>query len=327
MRDAITLFEQYSVGGVLKKQYIEENLELIGDDFLSDFTEAIIAKDTEKTLKHLAFLREKSLDVRLFLEQLLFFLRDRMKDSLQKITFGGYAELFAIFEGIYGRLKFSPDPFLLLETSTFRCIVSDFPIYGEPVAHPVVLSHPPSSLSSSRPDTHHSSPHPNPLQPSPPAPLPEGEGREGIINTIPLVSAHREGNVNLPSLSRGRVGDGVVGSETGHKMVPKSEASTVGGATGTFDFARFVEHIRTVPKRSFVGLGLRVSTYSEDGNTIVIHPDNDFNYQKLDTADVRLFLQETLDTLFGTGYAIDIRKRGAPKKASPSLVDDAMDIF
>lgn len=98
LRDAITLFEQYSVGGVLKRKYIEENLELIGEDFLSDFTEALIAKDSEKTLKNLAFLREKSLDVRLFLEQFLFFLRDRMKESLKKREFGSYAELFGMFE-------------------------------------------------------------------------------------------------------------------------------------------------------------------------------------------------------------------------------------
>lgn len=108
----------------MKRNYIEENLELIGDDFLSDFTEALVLKDVEKTLKNLAFLREKSLDVRLFLEQLLFSLRDRMKESLKKPDFGAYAELFEIFEGVYGRLKFSPDPFLLLETSAFRCIVA-----------------------------------------------------------------------------------------------------------------------------------------------------------------------------------------------------------
>ncbi len=124
LRDAITLFEQYSAGGVLKRKYIEENLELIGEDFLLAFVKALIEKDTDQTLAHLISLRDKSLDVRLFLEQLLFFLRDRMKDSLKKIEFSSYAQLFEIFEGIYGRLKFTPDPFLLLETSVFRCIAT-----------------------------------------------------------------------------------------------------------------------------------------------------------------------------------------------------------
>jgi hypothetical protein len=46
-----------------------------------------------------------------------------MKESLKKATFVGYTELFELFEGVYGRLKFSPDPFLLLETSVFRALV------------------------------------------------------------------------------------------------------------------------------------------------------------------------------------------------------------
>lgn len=225
----------------MKRKYIEENLELIGDDFLSDFTEALIAKDAEKTLKNLIFLREKSLDVRLFLEQLLFFVRDSMKEHLKKSDFGEYAQLFETFEGIYGRLKFSPDPFLLLETSTFRCIAT----------HSIA---PQISTISERKESKSS------LEP--------GQKQEKKI------------------ISEVKVSENTVS--------PKTSENT---AT-TFDFSRFVEHIRTVPKRSFVGLGLRVATYSEDGNTIVIHPDSDFNFKKLDTADVRLFLQDTLDTLF-----------------------------
>lgn len=82
----------------MKRKYIEENLELIGDDFLASFTENLVAKDAEKTIANLDHLREKSLDVRLFLEQLLFFLRDRMKESLKKTNFGSYAELFEVYE-------------------------------------------------------------------------------------------------------------------------------------------------------------------------------------------------------------------------------------
>jgi hypothetical protein len=67
-----------------------------------------------------------------------------------------------------------------------------------------------------------------------------------------------------------------------------------------------------------------------DGNIVVIHPDNDFNYNKLDSTDVRTFLQEMLDTLFGVGMTIDIRRGSGlnpTQQIKPSLVDDAMDIF
>lgn len=265
----------------MKRKYIEENLELIGDDFLADFTESLRTKDTEKALKNLAFLREKSLDVRLFLEQFLFFLRDRMKESLKKMEFESYTELFEVFEGVYGRLKFSPDPFLLLETSTFRCIVAHSPVQRESLSQPKKEVQEVKNTVTAPENTE------KPLAPS-------GK-KEEKASTPPVVES----------------------------TVSPSEKNSA----SAFDFARFVEHIRTVPKRSFVGLGLRVSTYSEEENTIVIHPDNDFNYKKLDTADVRLFLQETLDTLFGTGYQIDIRMgRGkSPKKTS--LADEAADIF
>jgi hypothetical protein len=118
-------------------------------------------------------------------------------------------------------------------------------------------------------------------------------------------------------------------SEVKVPEIKVSQKSSENTAT-TFDFSRFVEHIRTVPKRSFIGLWLRVATYSEEGNNIIIHPDSDFNFKKLETADVRLFLQETLDTLFWVGYQIDIRKWGTGKqikKPEASLVDHAMDIF
>lgn len=221
MRDAITLFEQYSVGGVLKKKYIEENLELIGDDFLSEFVETLVRKEKEKTLGNLVFLREKSLDVRLFLEQLLFFLRDRMKDSLGNTEFGPYAELFEIFEGVYGRLKFSPDPFLLLETSVFRCIA----------AH--------SSVSAGS-DTES-------VTPSKSIAKQTAQVRDSAA--FGISGEKKTDNITLPPT--GPDGAPEKKESASEDTVP-SEKKPAHKPTGAFDFSRFVEHIRTVPKRSFV---------------------------------------------------------------------------
>ncbi|MDP2103906.1 MAG: DNA polymerase III subunit gamma/tau [Candidatus Gracilibacteria bacterium] len=124
MRDAISLFEQYAVGGILKKRYIEENLELIGEDFLVSFTAGIIENNIQKTLSNLVILKEKGVDVRLFLEQILPFLRDRMLEHLSKPEFSQYNELFEVLEEAYGKLKAVPDTFLLLETSVIRYMKS-----------------------------------------------------------------------------------------------------------------------------------------------------------------------------------------------------------
>lgn len=248
----------------MKRKYIEENLELIGEDFLSDFTEALISKDSDKTLGNLAFLREKSLDVRLFLEQFLFFLRDRMKESLKKQEFGSYAELFGVFENIYGRLKFSPDQFLLLETGTFRYIVPYSTVLQElPIREKKDVDRSTASSIKKKDET---------ISDRPPI------GKEQDV-------------ADLQKKDDSKAAPDIQGSGERKSIGKKPE--------NPFDFSKFIGHIRTVPKRSFVGLGLRVSTYSEEGDTIVIYPDNDFNYKKLDSADVRIFLQETLDTLFG----------------------------
>jgi deoxyadenosine/deoxycytidine kinase len=84
------------------------------------FTAGIIENNIEKTLSNLVILKEKWVDVRLFLEQIFPFLRDRMVENLSKPEFTQYNQLFEMFEEAYGKLKFVPDTFLLLETSVLR---------------------------------------------------------------------------------------------------------------------------------------------------------------------------------------------------------------
>lgn len=178
-----------------------------------------------------------------------------MLKHLRDPDFHAYARCFEIFEGIYSRVKFTSDPFILLETSTFR-LISDVtvptvasvvaPVKRETVIAPkekmVPVSEKPVTVTSKEPT-------------------------EKAIEKEPVHAS--EASISAPK-----------------------------GGNAPFDFPRFIEHVRGVPKRSFVGLGLRVSTYAEESGTIVIFPDNDFNFKKLDTLDVKTFLQETLDALF-----------------------------
>ncbi len=117
-----------------------------------------------------------------------------MKESLKKPTFGGYAHLFETFEGIYGRLKYSPDPFLLLETSVFRCIAS----------HDIKVA----------------------------KNFPEDE-KNGAVAT--RNTPKKEEKIDIPQ-----------------SVQKTEEKASEEKPTTAFDFSRFVEHIRTVPKRSFV---------------------------------------------------------------------------
>lgn len=85
-----------------------------------------------------------------------------MKDSLRKPEFASYASLFEVFEGVHGRLKFSPDPFLLLETSVFRAIAVSHSIVR---AEPIAVEQKMAKVSPSTPKSEEKI--------TPPAPIPE----------------------------------------------------------------------------------------------------------------------------------------------------------
>lgn len=151
------------------------------------------------------FLREKSPDVRLFLEQFLSAVRDSMLAHLSSPEFPLYARIFEIFESVYSRVKFTSDPFILLETSTFRLIGE----YGEVPVH--ALQKP---------------------------------------TTTPVVTGKVAPVVSSPKVEVKEPIAQVVAAENMEK-IPMSSSSD---NPSSFDFSRFVEYVRSVPKRSFVGL-------------------------------------------------------------------------
>ena len=98
MRDAVSLFEQYAIGGILRKKFIEENLALVGEAFLADFLVALARRDAEKTLKMLTELKSRSIEARRFFDELLFFIRDRLIEALSSPNFATYERIFRAFE-------------------------------------------------------------------------------------------------------------------------------------------------------------------------------------------------------------------------------------
>lgn len=117
---------------------------------------------------------------------------------------------------MYGRLKFSPDPFLLLETSTFRCLTA---------YEPMLPSKKETTASSVA---------------APAAPIRKTLApTEKEEQTLPVHA--RANETGLPDTS------------PISPSIPVAR-NTETPSPGSFDFTRFIEHIRSVPKRSFVGL-------------------------------------------------------------------------
>ncbi len=134
MRDAIALFEQYAVGECLTYEMIAKNLQLVGESFLEDFTFALIEKNQTQVLKDLDFLRQEWVDMRIFLEQAMYFLRDKLISHLGAHLFPKFFSLFNAFQEIYSKLRFVPNTFVLFEVSILALIheTKDGEIYIAP---------------------------------------------------------------------------------------------------------------------------------------------------------------------------------------------------
>jgi DNA polymerase III subunit gamma/tau len=122
LRDAISLFEQYSIWWTLKLEYLRANLQLVWDDFLNEFIDGLITKNKDQVMDNLFFLREKWIDVKIFLEEIIFFLRDKIIASYWENIFHDYLNIFETFQEIYWKLKFVPNTFTLLEIWALRLI-------------------------------------------------------------------------------------------------------------------------------------------------------------------------------------------------------------
>jgi DNA polymerase III gamma/tau subunit len=96
---------------------IAKNLQLVGDVFLENFLHSLIARDVVQTLKDLDYLKEQGVDIKIFIEQSSYFLRDKLISSVGTHIFSKYLEIFECFHEIYGKLRSAPNFFMLFEVS------------------------------------------------------------------------------------------------------------------------------------------------------------------------------------------------------------------
>lgn len=115
LRDALSLFEQYTIAGRLSYDFVMDNLSLLGDEFLADLTANILSGDTRELLAQIVVLRERSVDPKRFLDELLGYLRNTATEALGTPRFVPVWRLFGALAPLYNRLKDFPDGVLLLE--------------------------------------------------------------------------------------------------------------------------------------------------------------------------------------------------------------------
>lgn len=290
MRDAISLFEQYAIGGVLRRKFIEENLALVGEGFLGDFLAALANKDSVKILEKLNDLKHRSIEARRFFDELLFFMRDRLVESLSSPQFAIYERIFRAFEAAYGKLRDFPEPFLLLEITSLSLVniasvtaMSEVPLRNaERVERPV------------------SAPAPARATPAPtPASAPQ------IIEDIPT-----------PSVPLAPV-------------ITESSPVVVGSSgeidPGAFNLLELVNYVKAQPGKGFVLAALKNGDFSFAGDVLTFGCSSEFERKKLDTPDIQGFIGDAISSLFGIQPKITFSL--SKKKKVALEAHDAADIF
>lgn len=290
LRDAISLFEQYSIWWNLRLEYLMSNLSLIWDDFLDKFINNIISKDKNLVLGNLDFLREKWIDVKIFLEEITLFLRDKIINSFWENIFHEYLKIFEVLENIYPKLRFVPNTFTILEIWVLKLISWIAP----------QISYKKDNEQSKE----------------------VTKKSEILINQKDLNKAKDEAK-SLENLSLEKEL-----LEKDFKKDIKEEIKNVKITenlnTKSFDIKEFIENVKKDTWKWFVAMSLRSSRFEVNNGTCRIFANNDFNLQKLNTPEIKSYLSQKLENLFSLKYDIFI---DIDKQEKNDLLNDVWDIF
>ncbi|MFZ3232686.1 MAG: DNA polymerase III subunit gamma/tau [Patescibacteria group bacterium] len=117
LRDALTLFEQFVLGGKVTKTYVENRLGLVGDDFMRALEKAVAERDSAKIFEFSAETLRRT-DPMKFVDELLSYLRDRILEvGVKSAEFPFLSDFFESVSSAYVRARLSPDPMFVIETT------------------------------------------------------------------------------------------------------------------------------------------------------------------------------------------------------------------
>lgn len=122
LRDALTLLEQFSLGGELSVAQVERDLGLTGRPFLEEFFAALRSGNRSVAEAQLATLRDRGVAARAFLEECLLYLRDQIIAQVGRPDFVWWRSAFGATEDRWMIAKDLPLPFLAIETLVYSLL-------------------------------------------------------------------------------------------------------------------------------------------------------------------------------------------------------------
>lgn len=124
MRDAITLFEQFSSSGTVTLKTLETELSLISKKTLQEIIQAIGNQDKKWLEDILEKLKSEHINARNFFDSILYILRDELRVHLEHSNFQKYQNITEIFIKNYNSIRNFSDEMLLIEITLYQAFWS-----------------------------------------------------------------------------------------------------------------------------------------------------------------------------------------------------------
>jgi DNA polymerase III gamma/tau subunit len=287
LRDALSLFEQYSIAGVLSYDFMMENLSLLGEDFLANLTQSILTKDIESLTQSMDTLRARSIDARRFTEELLGYIRTR---SLALARTAEFVPLWSIFRALseaYARLKEFPDGFSLIEMTLLGVMTHD-------------ASSTPAVKASLKPSVQSAAHRATPA----------------IVASVPEATVLLDETSSLDISSSMPVPKAPTKSSESLITEPAAPVQLPREST-EFSYPILVDLVKNTPKKWVLLNTLKTGSfnYTENPSVFTLIARTEFDRSKLDNPETRDFLAVSIEALFGVRAQIQFTT-GAPQGVS-----------
>ncbi len=269
LRDALTLLEQHTINNEVSTEYVRTSLSLLEESLIDEVIDTLLARDTERILHILETLGKRHILVRGFFDQILYALRDRIFASFQSTVFHEYEEIFAIFESAYGKIKVIPDSMLLIEITLIRAVKR-----GTSWAWEILPKSKKTEMKDEKPAKKEE------------VKAHAVEKDEWILWTVKAVES---------------LAEPITPSVTASKELPEAQEWDKG--TPAFSFILLLGALKS--SKPALVTDLKNAQFAVDGTTLKLAFNKEWNYNRVNVADVHNILSDTLGKLFGWIWSIE----------------------
>ena len=266
LRDALTLLEQNTIDQEVRTEHVRYTLALVDDAVIDQIISALVEKNVTEILSIIETLSEGHIDARGLLEQLLYRLRDAMREHLDDGYFAMYQEILGIIRDGHARVRSIPDGMLLIELTLLQAVKR-------------------ADVSASKQQSQTSTPVSTPK----PAETTKKEIPPPVITPPkpePRISHESPGDT--PSITQ---------PEKPETLVPPES-----GAKKDFSYPVLINHLKSI--QPALTVDLKTARFQLDDTVLTLIFSKKWNYDRVNLPKTKNTITEALEHLFGKSYTI-----------------------